>query len=207
VLTVFTLEIKRFTTIRLWYNSGMKYYTYKITFKDLPGYFYYGSHKDNGKPYFGSPKTWRRLWEVFEAEIQVLQWYETEKEARRAEKLIINATWEDKYSLNEHNGYSFSEEACSRGAKNQPVEVRVDNGKKYGKKNGPANGKKGRDKISKRLLLTDITTGDAFEFPSARAAARVLDLDASSLSKVARGERKQHKGYAAVYPLGGEAGV
>ena len=74
----------------------MRYYTYRVTFKDLPGYFYYGKHKDDGKPYFGSPKTWKHLWLQFEPEVQVLQWYETEEEVYTAECSIILATWKDK---------------------------------------------------------------------------------------------------------------
>jgi hypothetical protein len=109
----------------------MQYYTYKVTFKDLPCYFYYGKHKDDGKPYFGSPVTWARLWKHFEPEIQILQWYATEGEVRRAEKSIIRATWKDKYSLNENVGGCFSEEACRK----QPRGTRVASGRKNGQAN------------------------------------------------------------------------
>jgi hypothetical protein len=95
----------------------MQYYTYKITFKDLPCYFYYGSHKDNGKLYYGSPTTWKRLWKIFEPEVQILQWYETTEEAYAAEESIIRATWDSKYSLNEHVGGRFSEESCRKNGK------------------------------------------------------------------------------------------
>ena len=114
----------------------MRYYTYKVTFKDLPGYFYYGSHKDDGKPYFGIPVTWARFWTLFEAEVQIMQWYETEGEVRRAEKVIIDATWRDKYSLNEHNGYSFSEDTC-RG--NGRTNMTPDRAASLGRKTGPDN--------------------------------------------------------------------
>jgi len=95
-------------------KSKLRYYTYKITFKDLPKYFYYGRHKDKGKPYFGTPKTWRHLWDFFEPEVQILQWYETELEAKKNEKKIIDATWRDKHSLNEHNTEGISEDICVR---------------------------------------------------------------------------------------------
>ena len=95
----------------------MRYYTYKITFEDLPCYFYYGTHKDNGKPYYGSPTTWKRLWKIFEPEVQILQWYETTEEAYAAEESIIRATWDSKYSLNEHVGGRFSEESCRKNGK------------------------------------------------------------------------------------------
>jgi hypothetical protein len=100
----------------------MKYYTYKITFKDLPGYFYYGSHKDSGKPYFGSPVTWAHLWVLFEAEVQILQWYKTEREVKAAEDSIIQATWKERHSLNENVGGRISEKVCR------------ENGRKTGKK-------------------------------------------------------------------------
>ena len=55
------------------------------------------------------------------------------------------------------------------------------------------------EKIRKRTLLTNISTGENFEFSSAREACRVLGLGQGKLCEVARGERKQHKGYTAVY--------
>jgi hypothetical protein len=98
-------------------KSKLRYFTYKITFKDLPKYFYFGRHKDVGKPYFGSPVTWKHLWDQFEPEIQILQWYESEEEVIKNEYAIIEATWKSQYSLNEHNGGGFSEEARCRGGK------------------------------------------------------------------------------------------
>ena len=95
----------------------MQYYTYKITFKDLPRYFYYGKHKCNGKAYLGSPVTWAHLWSCFEPEVQILQWYKTAKEAEIAERSIITATWRDKHSLNENAGGCFSEETCRKNGK------------------------------------------------------------------------------------------
>ena len=125
----------------------MQYYTYKITFKDLPGYFYYGRKKDNGKPYFGSPITWKRLWEQFEPEVQILHWYETSEEVNAAENSIIEATWRNKYSLNENNGRCVSEEVCRKNglrtisALNSHPNTKGGSSK-GGKKSGPVNGKK-----------------------------------------------------------------
>ena len=215
----------------------MRYYTYKITFKDLPRYFYYGKHKDKGGPYYGTPKTWKHFWKQFEPEIQILQWYNTEMEVRTAEKAILLATWEDKYSLNENIGGLLSEEACVRGGKeggkksgkiNGPenvwkmndhantVAVRSENGKKtakamndhanttanrsaIGKKTGATNGKEGAKKTGKRILLTNIATGEDFEFYSAREACRVLNLSQGNLCKVVAGKCKHHRGYTAEY--------
>jgi len=93
----------------------MKFYIYKITFEDLPGFFYFGFHKHNNDMdfYLGSPKTWKHFWNLFGPQKQVLQWFETEEEARRVEKSIIRATWEDPLSLNENCGGAFSSE-CVR---------------------------------------------------------------------------------------------
>lgn len=114
----------------------MQYYTYKITFKDLPGYFYYGKRKDDGSPYFGSPKTWKRLWSLFEPEVQILQWYKTAKEVEAAERSIVAATWKDKHSLNEHNGNCFSEEVCRRnGTKVMTPQRAASLGRKTGAEN------------------------------------------------------------------------
>ena len=90
------------------------YYTYKITFKDLPRYFYFGFHKHSSKLYFGSPKTWKHLWDQFEPEIQILQWFDTEEEARRVEKSIILETWKNKFSLNENCGGTISSECVKK---------------------------------------------------------------------------------------------
>ena len=94
----------------------MRYYTYKVTFSDLPGYFYYGYHSSKrGTRYSGSPKTWKHLWKFFEPEVQVLQWYETKEEAVEAEKSILRATWKDPYSLNENVGGVPSLESMKKG--------------------------------------------------------------------------------------------
>jgi hypothetical protein len=122
----------------------MRYYTYKITFRDLPKYFYYGRHKHRGDlgQYLGSPVTWKCFWGLFEPEMQVLQWYETLEEAIKAENSIIRATWDSPYSLNENCGGRFSEEVCrEQGYLNHekafPIEMRRANGKAWGEKNAP----------------------------------------------------------------------
>jgi len=95
----------------------MKYYTYKITFKDLPKYFYYGYHKHRNDidSYFGTPTTWKHLWDSFSPEKQILQWYETWEEAKESEDAIIKATWKNPYSLNENAGGNLSPLACQKG--------------------------------------------------------------------------------------------
>ena len=189
----------------------MRYYTYRVTFKDLPGYFYYGKHKDDGKPYFGSPKTWKHLWLQFEPEVQVLQWYETEEEVYTAECSIILATWKDKYSLNEAVGVRASESVCRENgrkavaAMNAHPNTKVARAKHLKVMNSHPNTKAARVKLSKtnaeraskRVLLTNVKSGATFEFPSIHEAARTLGLDFSNLAKAARGLVKQCKGYTA----------
>jgi hypothetical protein len=202
----------------------MGYYTYKITFKDLPGYFYYGSHKDSGKPYLGSPKTWKHLWKFFDPEIQILQWYATGEEALVSEESIIRATWKDRYSLNENVGGRMSEDVCRKNgyanielmnthphtresqkcealnAHPNTIAARSDNARAMNDHpNTAANRIANNEKASKRVLLVEIATGEATEFSSASEAARVLGLNLGNLFKVVGGERNKHKGYTAIY--------
>ena len=164
----------------------MKYYTYKVTFKDLPGYFYYGKHKCNGKVYLGSPVTWAHLWLCFEPEIQILQWYKTAKEAEVAERSIINATWGDRYSLNEHNGNCFSEETCSKNGK----KTGAVNGKKTaGAMNGHPNTIVARSENGKRnIRATNENLGAEKRKKNAQAAAKKLweGLDGDKRSEQTR---------------------
>ena len=92
------------------------YYTYKITFDDLPKYFYFGfhRHRNDADSYLGSPVTWKRFWNQFEPRVQILQWFETEEEARNCEKSIIKSTWKNSYSLNENCGGNISQESMKK---------------------------------------------------------------------------------------------
>jgi hypothetical protein len=92
----------------------MKHFTYKITFPGMP-WFYYGVHTDNGKPYFGSPKTHKWIWNFYEHEIQILEWFENRREAEQVEDRLIKHFMEDVHCLNEHYGSHFSEDARNRG--------------------------------------------------------------------------------------------
>ena len=111
----------------------MKHFTYKITFPGMPWY-YYGVHMDNGKPYFGSPKTHKWRWDFYEYEVQILEWFETREEADSVEKRIIDHFLNDLNCLNECAGGKFSLESLRRGAltKNQ-LPVRPDTKEKIGK--------------------------------------------------------------------------
>jgi hypothetical protein len=86
----------------------LKHYTYKITFPGMPWY-YWGVHTDNGKPYYGSPTTHKWLWKFYDFEVQILEWFETRKEAEAVEDRLIKNTWDDPNCLNEHYGGHFSQ--------------------------------------------------------------------------------------------------
>lgn len=92
------------------------YYTYKVTFKDLPKFFYFGFHKHrkDADSYLGSPVTWKCFWNQFEPELQILQWFMTEEEARNCEKSIIKSTWKNPYSLNENCGGHVSQDTLKK---------------------------------------------------------------------------------------------
>ena len=181
----------------------MRYYTYKVTFKDLPGYFYYGRRKDNGKPYFGSPKTWKRLWQHFEPEVQILQWYGTEEEADKSEKSIISATWKDKYSLNENCGGKVSEEVCrNNGLKTQNLNPhRSRNGRNTKNaqilNSSPESkewGSKGWERSASRtsIPVECVTTGAVYS--SMRQASKHTGINSGRISECCSGERKEVEG-------------
>ena len=107
----------------------LRHYTYKVTFPGMP-WFYFGVHTDNGKPYFGSPKTHAWRWKMYENEIQILEWFETRKEAETVENRLISHFINDPNCLNEHWGGGFSTEACRKGALNRPLTSFSEMGKK-----------------------------------------------------------------------------
>lgn len=90
-------------------NYPGKHYTYKVTFPGMPWY-YFGVHTENGKPYYGSPKTHKWIWKVYEHEIQILEWFDDRREAEIVEDRIIAHCIKDPYCLNEHYGGFFTEE-------------------------------------------------------------------------------------------------
>jgi hypothetical protein len=94
----------------------MQFFTYRVTFPGFP-WFYFGWHKENGKPYFGSPKTHKWIWEFYEYEIQILEWFDTQEKAQELEKRLIRPFLNDNNCLNEHCGGGFSFESSSRGGR------------------------------------------------------------------------------------------
>jgi len=91
-----------------------KFYTYRVTFPGFP-WFYYGVHRDNGKPYFGSPVTHKWVWDFYECEVQILEWFNSWEEALAIEQRLIRPFLDDPNCLNEHCGGNLSPAACRRG--------------------------------------------------------------------------------------------
>jgi hypothetical protein len=94
----------------------MRYYTYKITFPGTP-YFYWGYHKDTKKDYWGSPCTHKWVWGFYEAEKQILEWFDTREEAIAVEQRLIKPFLNHPHCLNEGCGPGFSDYASAKGGK------------------------------------------------------------------------------------------
>ena len=94
-------------------------YTYKITFEEAP-YYYYGMHEEKvyNEEYWGSPSTHKWCWEFYTPKKQILEIFNTRKEAYDVEKrLIKNFYKSDLYCLNECCAGIFSIETCSKAGK------------------------------------------------------------------------------------------
>jgi hypothetical protein len=116
-------------------NNLGRHYTYKVTFPGMPWY-YFGVHTENGKPYYGSPKTHKWIWKIYEHEVQILEWFDDRREAELVEDRIIKHFLNDPDCLNEHYGSCFSRESALRGVRTQVESGRVaEMGRNQGKIN------------------------------------------------------------------------
>jgi general stress protein YciG len=126
-------------------------YTYKITFEEVP-YYYYGVHKEKvfGEEYWGSPVTNRWCWELYTPKKQILEFFDYTddgwKESQKVEKRLIKKFYNtDKWCLNESVGGYSSISICSQnGLKSKENKVGIfsltkeqliEIGKKRGKEN------------------------------------------------------------------------
>ena len=88
-------------------SQSPRIYTYKITFEEVP-YYYYGVHKEKkfDEYYMGSPCTHKWCWELYTPNKQILEifpftdegWLEANKVEQRLIKPVFNT---DKWCLNE----------------------------------------------------------------------------------------------------------
>jgi|694.fasta_scaffold25436_3 hypothetical protein len=88
-------------------------YTYKITFEEVP-YYYYGSKKEKyyNQEYWGSPKTNKWGWELYTPKKQILEIFDYSDEGyekcRKVEDRLIKPVLNDPWCLNEGCGGNFS---------------------------------------------------------------------------------------------------
>lgn len=199
----------------------MKHYVYKITFPGMP-WFYYGVHTDNGKPYFGSPKTHKWRWDFYEHEISILEWFETREQADAVEKRIINYFLNDPNCLNECAGGKFSLESLRRGAKaRNQLPVKESTKQKIGRKSTESWKRLSENEKSRRLSgmwvgtppekrneiakkiqasrgtpveILNTLTGERKNFPSLQEARKHYNIGMSTICKMASGLLPEYKG-------------
>jgi hypothetical protein len=97
--------------------SSPRIYTYKITFEEVP-YYYYGSKKEKyfNQEYWGSPKTNKWCWELYTPKKQILELFdytdEGYNECRRVENRLIKPFLNDPWCLNEVCNLRVSLKIC-----------------------------------------------------------------------------------------------
>ena len=90
-------------------KKSPRIYTYKITFEEVP-YYYYGVKKEKyfNQKYFGSPVTHKWCWEFYTPKKQILEIFDYTDEgyckAFEVEKRLIKPVLNDKWCLNENVG-------------------------------------------------------------------------------------------------------
>ena len=95
-------------------------YTYKITFEEVP-YYYYGSHKEQryNEYYMGSPVTHKWCWDFYTPKKQILEIFDTRKESNAIENRLIKPFLNDPNCLNENCGGIISSDMCKKGVETQ----------------------------------------------------------------------------------------
>jgi hypothetical protein len=94
-------------------------YTYKITFEEVP-YYYYGMHEEKvyDEEYWGSPQTHKWMWDFYTPKKQILEIFDTRKDAYEIEKKLIKPSYRtDKNCLNECCAGVYSLDVCSKAGK------------------------------------------------------------------------------------------
>jgi hypothetical protein len=108
----------------------MKHYVYKITFEEVP-HFYFGvrsHHNPNLDSYLGTPITHRNYWKIYSPKKQILSVFSSREEAEQVEVSLISQNWNCRYCLNKNiSGYP-SIEARSKGGRNSH-KVKTQDGK------------------------------------------------------------------------------
>ena len=104
-------------------SQSPRIYLYKITFEEVP-YYYYGVHKEKkfDEYYVGTPVTHKWCWDFYTPKKQILQLFDfTDEgwiEAQEIEKQLIKPFFNtDKWCLNENVGGYFSLEALRKNSR------------------------------------------------------------------------------------------
>ena len=131
-------------------SQSPRIYTYKITFEEVP-YYYYGVKKEKyfNEEYWGTPITHKWVWDFYTPKKQILQIFPYTDEgwakAQEVEKRLIKPYYNiDKWCLNEHCGGYISLEILrkvgrenrdfKRGYFSLTEEQKRENQRKNGKK-------------------------------------------------------------------------
>ena len=131
-------------------SQSPRIYTYKITFDEVP-YYYYGVHKEKkyDEYYMGTPVANKWCWELYTPKKQILQLFDLSNEgwieAQEVEKRLIGPVYNtDKWCLNESCGGKTSLKILRENGKKQQElglgvhgltkEQRIENGKVGGKR-------------------------------------------------------------------------
>ncbi len=132
-------------------SQSPRIYLYKITFEEVP-YYYYGVKKEDfyNQKYWGTPITHKWCWELYTPKKQILQFFDfTDEgwiEAQEIEKRLIRPFYNtDKWCLNESCGGKISLKVCKEtGRKNYENKVGIFSfTKKELSENGKIGGKRG----------------------------------------------------------------
>jgi hypothetical protein len=128
-------------------SQSPRIYIYKITFEEVP-YYYYGSKKEKyyNQEYWGSPKTNKWCWELYTPKKQILELFDyTDEgyvEAQGVEKRLIKPVYNtDKWCLNRNCGGLISLKILRESGRKVGTNYGSEGGKIGGKISGKINGK------------------------------------------------------------------
>lgn len=102
----------------------LRIFVYKITFHEVPN-FYYGWHKEKScnDEYMGSPKYYKKFWELFTPVREIILEFEYSDigatQAQILEKYLIKSSWDNPDSLNMSCGGMIHPEALAETARNR----------------------------------------------------------------------------------------
>lgn len=104
-------------------SQSPRIYTYKITFEEVP-YYYYGVHKERrfNEEYWGSPTTHKWAWDFYTPKKQILEIFDYSDEgwmkAQKVEEQLIKPFYNtDKWCLNARCGGIMSLSVCRKNGK------------------------------------------------------------------------------------------